>query len=314
MQKLVERKLNKAAGASAGKKSSKEFEVNDEVFVNNFEELTKSNLPSLSEIQDALNITGRNSSKSKKSKRRKIQSKRKQETSSSSESSATESSGDKDDDQESEDEKSFKRKKGKKVKSGIFTKSANAQLVSNEVFAHAALDSEIGKDKELHELSFSLLVAGELEILSSRNINDKEFFSRLELLKMLAYKAEHMTLSETLNQYASFIKKVEKGKFKWGSRKDLRSFEQQLLFSITVENRKNEKLVGGSEKMSKNNGKFEERKKYCLDYNRGVCKFDKAHEGKINGFSVWKLHICRRCLVDDNVEAQHPEKDCGKHK
>ena len=34
--------------------------------------------------------------------------------------------------------------------------------------------------------------------------------------------------------------------------------------------------------------KFEERTKYCLDYNRGMCKFDSQHEGKINGQVVMK--------------------------
>ena len=35
------------------------------------------------------------------------------------------------------------------------------------------------------------------------------------------YKYEVMSLKDVLAQYASFVSKVEKGKFKWGSKRDL---------------------------------------------------------------------------------------------
>ena len=44
-----------------------------------------------------------------------------------------------------------------------------------------------------------------------------------------------MSLRDILAQYVSFVSKVEKGKFKWGSRRDLAAFEQQLIYAISLE-------------------------------------------------------------------------------
>ena len=101
----------------------------------------------------------------------------------------------------------------------------------------------IGGEKELNELSFNLLVVGELEIISSKQISRKERFSRLELLKQLAYKSEVMTVRDILSQYASFVSKVETGKFKWGSKRDIATFEQQLMYSISVDRSRGNPVV-----------------------------------------------------------------------
>ena len=131
-------------------------------------------------------------------------------------------------------------------------------------------------DKDLKDLTFNLLVAGELEIIMDPLIKPKERETRLELLRQLAYKHEYLTRTEIINQYKGFISRVEKGKYKWGSKRDLRHFEQHLVLTISIENRKSDKGWGHDRKQKK----FEERVKYCLDYNRGACKFDKQHEEK----------------------------------
>ena len=191
----------------------------------------------------------------------------------------------------------------------MFAHAGSSQIISGERNAHAALENEASSNKELHSLTFHLLVAGELEIISDENISKKEQFTRIELLKKLAYMHEYLPQEEATNQYVNFINKVKKGKFKWGSKSDLRAFEQGLIYTMSAEARKCEKR-----KQIKNNTKFEERKKYCLDFNRGTCKFDKSHKGKINGTNVFKLHVCKRCLVQEDIEAQHAEKDCPKQK
>ena len=50
----------------------------------------------------------------------------------------------------------------------------------------------------------------------------------------------------------------------------------------------------------------EDRKKYCLDYNKGNCKLSSPHEGLLNGIQVVKHHLCKRCLIDEGVEASTP--------
>ena len=128
-------------------------------------------------------------------------------------------------------------------------------LVSGEQFAHTALDEELG-GREISNLPFNLLVAGELEIITS-DISKAECETRLEVLKKLAYKAEHLSHNEVLLQYVSFVQKVKRGKFKWGSKVDLRLFEQQLVYRISVDKR--------TEIRTKLKAKFEDRTKYCLD-------------------------------------------------
>ena len=166
-----------------------------------------------------------------------------------------------------------------------------------------------GGERELENLSLNLLFAGELEIVTSNHITNKERNTRLKVLKKLAYKAEHLTREEIIQQNTNFIQKVEKGKFKWGSKNDLRAFEQQLVYNISVSSRRQEGKGKG-----KSNSKFNDRKKYCLDFNRGQCKHDKSHEGFITGQLHMKLHICKHCLVLEGVEANHSEKECPKKK
>ena len=270
----------------------------------------ESKMPSLDEIQDALHITEKRPKTNKRVRRVKKKSSRRRRTSSESSESETSNSETSSDSESSDDEdRSFKRKKGRKIKSGLFARAANEKLVSNEWYAHAALDSEVG-DKDPKSLSFNLLVAGELEIISDSSISKKERDTRIEVLKSLAYKHEYLSRPAILEAYTGFLKRIEKGKFRWGSKRDLREFEQKLLYALTVEGRRGVKLEKGKDKLNR----LEDRTKYCLDYNRGTCKLERQHEGKLGGQVVLKHHICRRCLVEDQVELYHAEKDCIKSK
>ena len=124
-------------------------------------------------------------------------------------------------------------------------------------------------------MSFNLLVAGEFEIVTSRHISVKEHKTRLEVLKRLAYKHESLPVKDILAQYASFLSKVEKGKYKWGSKSTISSFEQQLITATLDRNTADVPCRNVPAKMSecqklKQIGR-EERKKYCLDFNKGTC-------------------------------------------
>ena len=298
-----------ASSSNVGKSKSKTRGGSPDIFVKSFDEITKGKLPSLAEIQNELHIAEKKDAKrSKKSKRKMSRRKRSSsdETSSSSSDSESES-------ESSDDEKSSKKRKGRKLKSGLHSKAGDARLVSNELYAQAGLGSEIGEGKDLKDLSFNLFVAGELEIITDPQTRSKEKESRLELLKMLAYKHEYLSRLEVLNQYKGFINRIERGKAKWGSHRDIKDFEHQLVFAISVSNSsKWEKSK--VDKKNTNPKKFEDRKIYCLDFNRGECKFQKSHEGKINGQQVFKFHICKRCLVEDGVESEHMERNCHKGK
>ena len=142
----------------------------------------------------------------------------------------------------------------------------------------------------------------------------QEKFSRIELLKKLAYKHEDMSIKDVLTHYASFMSKVEKGKFKWGSRKDLVAFDQQLMYAISLERAKTETRTisrsADTDKVRTRSMVREEKKKYCLDFNKGLCRLQSPHEGTLNGTNVLKYHLCKRCLLEEGIERTHPSKDC----
>ena len=177
----------------------------------------------------------------------------------------------------------------------------------------------LGGEREFQDLSFNLLVAGELEIISSKYVSKKERNTRLEVLKKLTYKHEVLPIGDILAQYASFVSKVEKGKFKWGSKSALSAFDQQLM-SVALIRTSAEPTSGGAifrgreceqgrGKTKVMNGK-DEKKKYCLEFNKGTCSLQGPHEGTLNGLTVMKYHICKRCLIEDRLECSHPSKDC----
>ena len=189
------------------------------------DEFTKGKLPDISEIQDLLHISEKRTKKDMRGKKRSRgkenlwRHRRASSSSESSESSGSESAS-ASEDSSSEEERRKPLKKGK-VKSGLYARAGNACLKSSELFAHSAIDDGLG-DRDLYSLSFNLFVAGELEIILDKNVEDIERNMRLEVLKKLCYKHEHLSKTETLRLYANFMEKIEKGKFKWGSKSDLR--------------------------------------------------------------------------------------------
>ena len=213
------------------------------------------------------------------------------------------------------DERARHKKKGKNGnktgKSGIHSKIGDSVL-SNEWYTHVALEDAVVGEKSFNELMFNLLVAGELEIIGSGKISEKEKNTRVEVLKTLAYKVEFISMKDVLALYSGFLGKIEKGKFKWGSKAAMRVFEQQLMYCVTVERNRKRKLEGrGNVRQKVTGGGKDERKKYCLEFNRDTCNLNGPHEGTLNGNVVTKYHTCKRCLIEDGAEHSHSSKDCN---
>ena len=105
--------------------------------------------------------------KSLKSKKRKYTS-HSQESSSESSSIASSSDSESRSDSTMPDkvECHTSKRKGKPSRSGIFDRQGHSRIVKNQIFIHAALDNKFGVNKDLHSLSFNLLVVGESEIIS----------------------------------------------------------------------------------------------------------------------------------------------------
>ena len=128
----------------------------------------------------------------------------------------------------------------------------------------------------------------------------------------LAYRHEMLPLKHILAQYAYFLRKVEKGKFKWGSKSAIQELERQLLLCVSTHHRGGDGGRGSDRSKSKSVSK-KERKKYCLEFNRGTCSFNAGDEGKLNGVTVFKHHICKKCLVDDNTTVTTRRKSVIKN-
>ena len=159
----------------------------------------------------------------------------------------------------SEEDRYRKKKRGKKKQSGLNVKALSSHIISDEMYAHLALEDEVASNRDFRNISFNLLVVGDLEIISDKRTKEKEKATRIELLKHLAYKHEFLSQEEIINEYINFINKVEKGKFKWGSKTDLHTFEQNLIYSISVEACKYKKR-----KASKSSARFQRPKEILL--------------------------------------------------
>ena len=161
--------------------------------------------------------------KAKQKKSKSSKSKRKEMVESSSSSTDASESGSEESENEREGKEVAVNKKCK-FKSGTTQKPTHVKLKSQELSAHAVLEDDDLKDFQLMDLPFNLLVAGEIEIILGYDVTYKEKFSRLEVLKSLAYNMEELRSQNAVALY----RKIEKGKFKWGSKSDVREFDRQV--------------------------------------------------------------------------------------
>ena len=60
------------------------------------------------------------------------------------------------------------------------------------------------------------------------SVSEKEKYSRMEVPKSLAYSLDNLGAKQAAALYGNFIRKIEKGKFKWGSKSDVREFDRQV--------------------------------------------------------------------------------------
>ena len=192
---------------------------------------------------------------------------------------------------EEEDGGTPKKKRKGKLLSGIFAKASSTKIVRSVLHAHAMLDTDEvpSGDVSLAQLPFHLLVAGELEIILS-NISADEKWSRLQMLKKLAYKLQILKVDMIIESYASFLRKVEKGTYKWGLEDNIRELENNLRFRVVTDmtvtggGSREGKVVGrkkmGEEgKSTVNDGGEEHRLPYCADFNRGVNLQNRMKDG-----------------------------------
>lgn len=195
--------------------------------------------------------------------------------------------------------KKCKQSKSKK-KSGIFDRPSD-EVVKKQLWPQAKLQFEYAGSKvSFEDLEFNLFVAGELEIISSRNIDKVEKNGRIKLLKKIAYYFELYEWNGIKKLYAHIIRQIENGVATW--KHDFSEVETPLLIKYVKSEQK-------SKIREKREVKKEETVFYCSYYQRKKCSQSKSHMGKIKGTERYFQHICATCWRKDQTKMYHPESD-----
>ena len=177
-------------------------------------------------------------------------------------------------------------------------------------------------DKVFSKLSFTNLVAGEIELIKRLDIATDEREAHLEILLTLAYHHDYLDIAELKQQYDATMKRVERGAAKWNPMLAER-LHQDLTFRASALAHDKEKSntakseAGTSNKTDARTTKqkwdkipSEIKLHYCMEFNKGSCIQADYHNGKLGNKNVILFHFCCRCLLSDaHLKTSHPEPD-----
>ena len=219
---------------------------------------------------------------------------------SESDSELTSSVSDSDTDSSSSvDKKKIKKiKKSNNKKSGMVA-MATDHVVNPQIWPQTNLQYEyVNKGVTFQQLDFKLFVAGELEIISSKNIGDKEKKARVALLKQIVYYSSVYHWKALLEFYAAFVRQIESGQRSWGdSSVDL---EVPILSKHVKQD------------FNKSNNTFKKDNKYptvwyCFLYQKNKCSMNSPHSVMIRGVNREVRHFCATCYKVEKIQRVHPE-------
>ena len=208
-------------------------------------------------------------------------------------------------------------KKKRATKSGIQS-AISENCIYTQRWAHCFLQYPYASTTtQFNEIGFSLFVAGELEIISSKYINKEERLGRIELLKLLAYKCEKCEWPVVRKAYASWLQQIEIGNKSWTDDPSpviSLVIEDHILSKHALKNRDAYKertpKTQRDEKVAVNSATSQPVSNeiwFCTNFNRNKCKKDSPHNATINGRSGIVSHICATCWRSEKVQLSHPE-------
>ena len=204
----------------------------------------------------------------------------------------------------------------RRLKSGIDIKVTDRVVYPQRWPHHEVLNESVSSEIKYKDLTLRLLTLGELEIITSDDISDKEKSARLRLLKTLLYHAGNFNWASVLDFFAAVLQKIEMGKADWSD--DFGSLEHMILSMrpSSVLQKSVKKGAGKSASASQSgtsNG--EERVLYCQKFQKGTCDFSQDHmtpwKGDTNNM-VFVHHICAKCLINSGKKLGHASgsSDC----
>ena len=205
-----------------------------------------------------------------------------------------------------------KHKKSKSKKSGIKSKASD-KVRFPQRWPHANLQFEyVNKNVAFQDLSFALLVAGELEIISDSKSEERK--GRTALLRKIAYYTGTYSTEGLKNFYSACVRQVEKGEKTWAD--DFSNLEQPILskhlLPVNKMTMKKKFSPVGTQKANRPDD-GSERTWFCSLYNRNKCMHKTDHTlVSDNGQMKYASHICAACWQADKKKLPHPEcsKEC----
>ncbi|CAG2201812.1 unnamed protein product [Mytilus edulis] len=192
-----------------------------------------------------------------------------------------------------------KKKKNKKTKSGIKAKASD-KVKTQLLWPQSALQYEfVNESVSFNDLDPKLFTAGELEIITSKSISEKERSGRLNLLKKITYYSNIYSWKGLLSFYAAWLRKIELGQKSWDD--DPSSIEVPILTQYIVPKAKTSSFPA---KSSENK---DDQVWFCTLFNRNRCTHKGSHTTFIKGQQRVVQHICAVCWKKDKSKLSHPE-------
>ena len=210
--------------------------------------------------------------------------------------------------------------KGKKLVSGRSAKPDETDIQKVVKYAHEKLDAKHVRNRKLDNLSFNILIAGELELACLPNITDVERRARTQIAKTLCYHKNYLGDTDLRDGYEEVLKQVEFGKRDWT---DNLEDELHSLLDYRANILAREKLTQQPEGFTKVESRKDRRGAsdsatgrivYCMEYNGGNCPQTDHHEGRFSNRKVTKFHICRKCYKEGEYKSHRATDECCPRK
>jgi hypothetical protein len=149
-------------------------------------------------------------------------------------------------------------------------------------------------------MNLAMFVAGELECIAIAN--EVEAVHRMRMLKEMMYQSSCYEFNVILNAHAAWLKECETGSDTWGD--NFRDVTDPIFRRAPISTKGRRQIDKGSSfrKEEEKTGTY-----FCNAFQKGKCKLDSPHDGKVRGATVKVAHICAECFLKGKGEFKHPE-------
>ena len=212
----------------------------------------------------------------------------------------------------SDSENEIVRKK-KKSKSKMKKSGKNKKLTSSvkhpQEYPHSNLKFHfVGKEKKYDELSIAEFCAGYMSIVKSCERAQRK--ARIDHLEELMYHATTRPWKSVLNYHAACVLEIERGNLKWGDNFQMHGL-QSITLTETFAHARGSNMAGkqqSGEKSMANDNRAPQPTRFCKNFQRGTCQFDRDHYGYLNNERHYLKHICGNCWVYLKKQSPHSEQ------